>query len=94
MTEKPLSKTMASALLEIEHAGGTVERKAGGYWVLPGAKWNGNNWGQSWGTTTIEALVARNKLIYCDYQQSRAGRFPIRAVMVDEEATAAANRQR
>lgn len=81
-TDLPLSNTMASALLEIEHAGGTVIRKPGGYWVLPTATWTGNGWGQWWITGTIEGLVRRGKLAYVEHQEGKHGKFPIKAQVV------------
>ena len=84
MARGPLSKTMASALYEIAHAGSVVERKPGGYWVLPHAKMlSHGSWNPAaWGTSTIEALVGRGKMIYTAHQEGRNGSFPIRAEVV------------
>lgn len=79
MTRGPMSKTMIEALQDITKAGGTVERKPGGYWVLPGAKYSGSGWGISWGTSTIEALVSRGKMAYTIHHEGRTGKFPIAA---------------
>lgn len=77
---KEMSHAMLEALVRIGKAGGSIERRAGGYWVFPGAVWAGNDFSpSSIATTTIRALVARNKLRYSEYTAGRKGSFPIKA---------------
>lgn len=76
-----LSPTMKTALHEIYSHGGIVERRPGGYWTWPQCLSNGGVPINYFGTSTIEALVARGKLEYMARQESsrRAGSFPIEA---------------
>jgi len=76
-----LSPTMKSALHEIYSHGGIVERRPGGYWTWPQCLSNGGVPITYFGTSTIEALVAREKLIYTNHQMGRRGQFPIEATV-------------
>jgi len=79
MAAKDLSPTMKTALHEIYSHGGIVERRPGGYWTWPQCLSNGGVPLAYYGTTTIEALVARGKLEYTNHQTGRRGDFPIGA---------------
>lgn len=72
------SKRM-SACLEFIHSkcAGEIHRHPGGFWRAKDT-WNGD----SFGTSTIEALVARGLLQYSQWQEGRNGRFPIAAKIV------------
>jgi hypothetical protein len=65
-----------SALCEwIKERGGIITRFPGGFWTV-------EPWGQkTWGTSSVEALVKRGVLEYCEWKENRNGRFPIRARM-------------
>lgn len=79
--EKPLSPVMRAVLAWIIENGGVIERMPGGFWVIPGTKWNGSSPAGSWtGTSTMNALVRRRKMKWTAWQKgSGGGQFPIRA---------------
>lgn len=56
--------------------GGNITRYPGGFWYPDG---NGKT---SYGTTTVEALVKRGALEYCEWKESHARKFPIKAKTV------------
>jgi hypothetical protein len=68
-----ISPEMKRCLDWIETCGGTITRYPGGFWYPDG---DGR---PSFGTTTIEALVKRGKLEYCDWKESHGRKFPIKA---------------
>lgn len=72
-----LSATMQKALAFAVENGGELVRLPGGFWSTPGStQWT---MGQSYcGTKTVEALVARGAAEYCEWQEGRSGRFPVR----------------
>lgn len=61
--------------------GGHLIRYPGGFWMRPDLEVGNHTWLQdTWfGTTTIQALVARGELEYTKWQEGRNGRFPIEA---------------
>ena len=69
------SPTMKALRDWIQERGGSITRFPGGFWTV-------EPWGQkTWGTSSVEALVRRGALEYCDWKENRNGRFPIRARM-------------
>jgi hypothetical protein len=77
--EPKLSPTMQAAMAEIKQHG-ALERMPGGFWARPDAGWNGSApnapW---WGTSTVQALTARDVAQYTKWQENKhGGRFPIR----------------
>ncbi|MDF2434757.1 MAG: hypothetical protein JWP44_4388 [Mucilaginibacter sp.] len=66
-----------SALVEFMKAGdGSVYRHPGGHWRRS-KTWDGD----SFGASSVEALVKRGVAEYTDWQEGRNGRFPIRATL-------------
>lgn len=69
-----LSRTMREVIEQMKMSDGEIYREPGGFWRIKNVA---VTW---WGTSTVEALVKRGALEYCDYQQRRGGgSFPIRA---------------
>ena len=88
MSMRPtLSPEMRRCLDFVRRHAGQIHRHQGGYWAAQ--DWTFST-GESFGTTTVEALVTRHYLAYDLWQESRAGRFPIRATLLveKEEGTA------
>ena len=84
MGKSDLSSIMAVALAIAEAHGGKLERLPGGFWTYPGCPryaHNGNPH-ESYGTSTIAALVARGRMKYVEWKEGRNGRFPIAAEVV------------
>jgi hypothetical protein len=52
-----------------------IDRYPGGFWQC------GPTGGDSFGTSTVEALVTRGLAVYSEWQNGRRGRFPIRAIL-------------
>lgn len=79
MATKALSPTMTECLRKLQQAG-ELKRLPGGFWVKPETKFDqtGKPNGSWWGTTTIEALVARGVAEYSDWEENRkGGKFPV-----------------
>lgn len=55
----------------------------------PGGYWAGRDYGpgnrSSFGTTTVEALIARGVIEYTDWREGRNGKFPVAAVLVERD---------
>ena len=79
--KQQLSATMAYVLATVTEKGGKLVRYQGGYWGLPNASRRSHDGKPDWwtGTSTVEALVSRGELQYCEWQEGRRGRFPIAA---------------
>lgn len=77
-----LSPRMLECLAFISRHGLSITRYPGGFWAQAG--WKGEHYGEWFGTSTIEALVKRHMLFYDQWQESRAGKFPIRATMTEK----------
>lgn len=73
---------MLQCLAYIKHHGLSISRHPGGFWAQ--ADWKGTCSGEWFGTSTIEALVKWHMLFYDQWQESRAGKFPIRAKMKEK----------
>lgn len=69
-----LTPMMERCVEAIRAGGGVITRHPGGYW-RPGTQPGGIHFG----TTTIEALVSRNRLVYDEFRSSHGRQFPIRA---------------
>lgn len=52
---------------------GALHRYPGGFWARPDWDWRG----ESFGTSTIEAVVTRGHAAYTEWKDGRHGRFPI-----------------
>jgi hypothetical protein len=89
MADKPLSATMAACMVETIDHGGRLVRHVGGYWSWPGCPKRQNDGLPEtyFGTTTIEALVARGELEYIKWRDGRNGRFPVAAAVKGEART-------
>lgn len=80
-----LSKTMMAARDHaLSYGGGQLCRLPGGYWQVPGTAPRED---RSFGTKTIEAMVARGAAQYTEWKDSRHGRFPVRVSMTQPEAS-------
>lgn len=73
---------MLKCLAFIKDHGFSISRHPGGFWAQ--ADWKGPHSGEWFGTTTVEALVKRSHVFYDQWQESRAGKFPIRATMTEK----------
>lgn len=79
-----LTVTMVACLAYVHENGGTITRHQGGFWAKP--DWNRNQ--EYYGTTTIEALVARGKLKYTEFKNRVStlyAPFPVEATLVEQE---------
>ena len=76
---KPLTATMAACLDDCLDHGGTFNRFPGGFWAYPGCRRLPHNGHPEthWGTSTIQALVARGRMVYSEWHTGRNGRFSI-----------------
>lgn len=79
---KKLTPAMREAVSNAEGNGGTLHRYPGGFWSWPNASWSGST-PSGWfcGTSTVEALVDRGRLVYTRWQDGRSGRFPVHATI-------------
>lgn len=79
--KKQISATMATALA-MAHQHGRIVRYVGGYWAPDKApRDHRGNPVDNVGTSTIESLVLRGRLIYSEWKEGRNGRFPIAAIL-------------
>jgi hypothetical protein len=86
MREKPLSATMAIAMVEAIEHGGKLMRHQGGHWTYPGAAPTaviGHPYDWWCGDNTINALVDRGRLKFTEWKEGRGTRFPIAAEVVE-----------
>jgi len=74
-----LSPSMQGALAHALNHGAKLVRFPGGFWAREGWKLHTGLW---YGTSTIEALVARGRMEYTKWQEGKHGRFPIEATVV------------
>jgi hypothetical protein len=76
-----ISNTMLACLYQIEAHGGKLVRLPGGFWSWPDCPRHAHDGVPHvyWGTSTVQALVARKELEYVDWRDGRGGRFPIAA---------------
>lgn len=81
MTTMELSPEMQRCVAFIQAHGLMIHRYPGGYWAEQG--WN--TFTEHYGTSTVQALVKRNVLFYDQWQESRQGKFPIRATLTEKE---------
>lgn len=86
---KSITATMAVCLAETIEHGGKLVRHQGGYWSWPGGPRRAHDGvpEEYFGTTTVEALVARKRMEWAEWKEGRGGRFPIVAVVVTESAS-------
>lgn len=83
-----ISATMAACLAMASERGKLV-RYVGGYWSFAKAPRDHNGHPTEYfGTSTVDGLVKRKRLAYCEYQPGRKGEFPIAAKLVEAEADA------
>ena len=78
-----LSVTMQKALDFANQHGGKLVRYPGGFWMQEGFKTDNHTWmNRRWfGTSTVQALVARQEMWYSRWQTGRNGEFPIEATV-------------
>jgi hypothetical protein len=92
-----LSPTMKECADRIRSHCGVIVRYPGGFWCVENTA--GETVAPTYGTTTVEALVKRGVLQYCEWRENRNGRFPTRARMTpnvkvsDAPDSAAPNRK-
>ena len=78
MSERSLTPTMERAINFAKGNDGKLIRHPGGFWQGPMF----SRWGESFGTSTVEALVKRELADYTDWFTNKAGRkFPIEATL-------------
>lgn len=81
MTAEPkLSKPMKLLVAFMRDHDGIIARFPGGFWCAPGEF----SRSQSFGTSSVEALVKRSVALYTNWQEGRGGRFPIEAQLTPE----------
>jgi|ERR1017187_3404434 hypothetical protein len=67
-----LSPEMKRCLERVKAHDGTITRYPGGFWCVDSSE-------LTYGTTTVEALVKRGRLEYCEWKESHGRKFPIKA---------------
>ena len=67
---------MKDAYDQAKASDGKIKRTPGGYWWPTDCKY-------SFGTTTIEALVNRGVATYTEWKDSKRGRFPVEATIIN-----------
>lgn len=80
MIDPALSETMHKAIACAREHGGELVRYLGGRWTWrddPSSPWS------SFGTPTINALVARGVAEFSEWKEGRSGRFPITMRLVE-----------
>lgn len=75
-----LTPTMQEAVEYARQHGGALIREPGGFWVRRDET---KLWGKSFGTPTVQALVARGLAEYTEWKDGRNGRFPVRMQLKD-----------
>jgi len=78
-----LTPEMQKCLNQISTGDGTITRHPGGFWYPSG---DGK---LSFGTTTVEALVKRGRLEYCEWKESHGRKFAIKARIAPNESSSA-----
>ena len=73
-----LSTEMQRCLDRIAAHDGTITRYPGGFWIVDKS-------GLTYGTTTVQALVKRGWLEYCEWKENSRGKFPIKARIAPNE---------
>lgn len=82
--KRGLSPTMAAAIDFARRHGGVLARFVGGFWSFHSCTRDHNGVPTEYfGTTTIEALVARGAMEYSAWREGRGGRFPVEARCVE-----------
>jgi hypothetical protein len=81
---------MQAALKMAHDHGDELVRIPGGYWTWRGCPFNGGVPQESFGTTTIEAIVTRGCLVYSEWKENARGKFPVAATAKRAAAVAAA----
>lgn len=85
MTPKALTATMVACLDDARAAGGELVRYRGGFWAARNAPRCHDGLPRPyWGTSTVEAIVARGEAAYTEWRDGRSGRFPV-AMRVSEQ---------
>lgn len=76
-----ISGTMAAALATAYEHGGELIHYVGGFWSWRGCPRHSHNGNpeEYFGTTTIEGLVARQRMAYTEWKEGRAVRIEIAA---------------
>lgn len=72
-----LSATMSECVNRIRSHCGIITRYPGGFWCIENEA--GETVAPTYGTSTVEALVRREALEYCEWKQSHGRQFPIKA---------------
>ena len=77
-----LSITMLECLALMKENGGKIVRFPGGFWAQEG--WNHH--GQSFGSSTIEAMISRGLASYTAWQKHGIGigKFPVEATLLEK----------
>jgi hypothetical protein len=75
---------MYAAYREAKGAGGFLYRSPGGFWTKTP---NGRLRDRTFGTPTVEALIARGLMVYDEWIEGRRGRFPVRAQVATKAAS-------
>lgn len=88
MTRKSLTAPMVIALDAATAHGGKLVRHQGGYWSWLGCpRRQHDGLPKEWfATSTIHALVMRDRLRYSEWRDGRNGCFPIAAEVLPAEA--------
>lgn len=88
--KRALSPTMTMALHDIKQHGGRLVRLPGGYWTYPDCPRQSHDGVPSWylGSSTVLALVSRQRLTYCEWKEGRRCTFPVAACLPELQATA------
>lgn len=82
-----LSPLMREAVEYAGSHGGVLIRLPGGFWVRDGhTQWDGWQAQRTFGTPTVQALVAREVAEYTEWRDGRNGRFPVRVELKKEGA--------
>lgn len=76
-----ISATMKNAVTFACEHGGLLLRTPGGYWGAAPEHKRGILSAVTFGTKTVEALVARGLADYTEWKEGRNGRFPVRMTL-------------
>lgn len=78
-----LSPEMQRCLDFVRANDGQIHRHPGGFWAA--RAFDVRSGAEHFGTTTVEALVSRGVLVYSQWKENRAGRFPTQATLSVEK---------
>lgn len=78
-SKQQLSPTMRAAVIYAKKFQNKIVRYQGGYWAR--ANWEGAHKEHWFSTSTIQALVSRGLADYTQWQDGRAGHFPIEVTL-------------